>query len=92
MGRGPGAGPPAGDLDPLIGLNDERKPLRSRLLAVPSLKARYLSHVRSLAERWLDWETLGPIVERYRTLIEPVVEADTEEAELLCLVPEFRLP
>jgi len=83
MGRGPGSGPPAGDLDPLIGLDDQRKPLRSRLLAVPLLKARYLSHVRTLAEQWLDWETLGPIVQRYRTLIEPVVEADTKKLSSL---------
>ena len=83
LGRGPGSGPPAGDLDPLVGLNDQRKPLRSRLLAVPALEARYLSHVHTLAEQWLDWETLGPIVERYRTLIEPVVEADTKKLSSL---------
>ena len=83
MGRGPGSGPPSGDLDPLIGLDNQRTPLRSRLLAVPALKARYLSHVRTLAERWLDWETLGPIVERYRVLIEPVVEADTRKLSSL---------
>ena len=79
MGRGSGPGPPAGDLDPLVGLQDKRMPLRSRLLAVPALKARYLSHVRTLAERWLDWATLGPIVEQYRGLIEPVLEADTRK-------------
>ncbi len=63
-GRGPGAGPrPAAvDLDPLIGLDDARKPLRSRLLAVPALKARYLDHVRTIADEWLDWEELGPVV------------------------------
>jgi CotH kinase protein len=83
LGRGPGSGPPAGDLDPLVGSKDQRKPLRSRLLAVPSLKARYLSHVRMLAERWLDWETLAPIVERYRGLIEPVLEADTRKLSSL---------
>jgi spore coat protein CotH len=62
--RGPG-GPGAGrrssgyDLDPLIGLDDLRKPLRSRLLAVPRLKARYLAHVRTIAEDKLDWKKLG---------------------------------
>ena len=29
------------DLDPLVGLDNERTPLRSKLLAVPALKARY---------------------------------------------------
>src|SRR5207248_2118850 len=39
---GGGARPGSGfDLDPLVALNDARKPLRSRLLAVPSLKAKY---------------------------------------------------
>ena len=54
-------GTPSGiELDPLVGLNDARKPLRSRLLAVPALKARYLDHVRTIAEDWLDWNKLKP--------------------------------
>ena len=78
---GPGGGPrPQGvDLDPLVGLNDARMPLRSRLLAVPALKERYLRHVRTIAEEWLDWDKLGPIVARYRALIEKEVEADTRK-------------
>jgi Ca2+-binding EF-hand superfamily protein len=78
---GPGAGrrPPGVELDPLIGLDDARKPLRSRLLAVPALKARYLDHVRTIAEKELDWEVLGPVVKRYRSLIEKEVEADTRK-------------
>jgi hypothetical protein len=35
--------------------------------------------VRTLAEHWLDWQTLGPIVGRYRALIEEEVEADTRK-------------
>jgi hypothetical protein len=87
-GRGPG-GPggfggggerPSGvALDPLIGLNDTRKPLRSRLLAVPALKERYLKHVRIIAEVELDWKNLGPTVASYRKLIEKDVEADTKK-------------
>ncbi len=67
------------DLDPLVGLDNERTPLRSKLLAVPALKARYLSHVRTIAETWLDWKTLGPIVERDRALIEQEIKADTRK-------------
>ena len=63
----------------LVGLDDARKPLRSRLLAVPGLKARYLEHVRTIAEDWLDWNKLGPVVARYRALIEKEVEADTRK-------------
>ncbi len=77
-GRG-GPRPANVDLDPLVGLNDTRKPLRSRLLAVPSLRARYLEHVRTIAEDWLDWNRLGPVVARYRTLIDKDVEDDTRK-------------
>src|SRR5262249_50235848 len=56
-----------------------RTPLRSRLLKVPSLRARYLTHVRTIAEDWLDWAKLGPVVGRYRALIEKDVEADTRK-------------
>ncbi|APW62314.1 CotH kinase family protein [Paludisphaera borealis] len=81
---GPGGMGAAGvDLDPLVGLDNERTPLRSKLLAVPALKARYLSHVKTIAETWLDWKTLGPIVERYRALIEKEIEADTRKLSSL---------
>ena len=66
-------------LDPLVGLTDASKPLRSKLLAVPALKERYLSFVRTIAEDHLDWQKLGPKVEAYATLIRPYVEADTKK-------------
>lgn len=80
--RGPEGGPPRGpsvDLDPLIGLEDVRKPLRSKVLAVPSLRTRYLQHVHTIAEKSLDWKTLGPVVAQYRSLIEKEIEADTRK-------------
>jgi hypothetical protein len=92
--RGPGAGGPGGgpsggpggrggpanvDLDPLVGLDNDRTPLRSRLLKVPSLKARYLAHVKTIADEWLDWKKLGPIVAKYQDLIEPEIKADTRK-------------
>jgi hypothetical protein len=67
------------DLDPLVGLDDASKPLRSKLLAVPELRARYLGYVRDIAERWLDWKTLGPLVERHQALIAGAVKADTRK-------------
>ena len=66
-------------LDPLVGLDDEKKPLRSKLLAVESLRTRYLSDVSTLAERDLNWNQLGPVVARYRKLIEIEVAADTRK-------------
>jgi hypothetical protein len=67
------------DLDPLIGLEDERMPLRGRLLKLPHFKAQYLEHVREIAEQDLDWQHLGTIVAAERALIEEAVKADTRK-------------
>jgi hypothetical protein len=89
-GRGPGVFGPDGprmgggggvELDPLVGLTNSRTPLRSRLLTVPSLRAKYLDHVRTIAEQSLDWNKLGPVVAQFRELIEHEVTADTRKLE-----------
>jgi spore coat protein CotH len=67
------------DLDPLIGLDDANKPLRSRLLAVPALRAKYAGYVRDIAEKWLDWRTLEPLVRQYQGLVSEDVKADTKK-------------
>lgn len=67
------------NLDPLVAMDDARKPLRSRLLAVPSLRERYLSNIRAIAENSLDWATFGSEVARHRSLIAAEVEADTRK-------------
>jgi spore coat protein CotH len=77
-GRGRGMfGRATVELDPLIGLDDASKPLRSKLLAVPALRERYLGYVRDIATKWLDWNTLGPRVKKYQALIAADVKADT---------------
>lgn len=75
-GRG-GAGSGGASLDPLVGLNDAAMPLRSRLLAVPELQKRYLEIMLDIAERWLDWETLGPLAQEYYDLIDADMAVDT---------------
>lgn len=80
LGGGPG-GSAGVDLDPLVALNDPRKPLRSKVLAVPSLRAKYLANVRTIAEKALDWKQLGPVVAGHRRLIEKEVELDTRKLE-----------
>ena len=55
------------------------KPLRSKLLAVPALRAAYLSYVREIADKWLDWKTLGPLAQKYHALIAADVKADTRK-------------
>jgi hypothetical protein len=83
FGRGPGG--PGGmmhggpDLDPLIGLDNERTPLRGRLLKLPKLREKYLAHVREIAEGSLDWSKLGPTVAKHRQLIEQAVQQDTRK-------------
>jgi hypothetical protein len=71
---GPGAQP-----DPLVALDDTNKALRHRLLAVPALRDRYLTYVGDIAEKWLDWNRLGPLVETYRSLIADDVIRDTRK-------------
>ena len=82
-GRGRGGrgmfGGASAELDPLVGLDDTTKPLRSKLLAVPALRERYLSYVRDIAQKHLDWKTLGPRVEGYQALIAEDVKADTRK-------------
>ena len=38
-----------------------------------------MSHVRTLAEDWLDWSELKPDVESLVASIDPIVEADTRK-------------
>jgi hypothetical protein len=82
-GRGFGFGgvPPSAVLDPLVGLNDTSKPLRSKLLAVPALRTRYLGYVRQIAEKWLDWKRLGPLAERYQAIIAGEVREDSRKLD-----------
>jgi spore coat protein CotH len=80
-GRGPGG--PGGEggvtLDMFTGINNPARPLISKLLAVPALKARYAGYVQQIAEKWLDWKTLGPIVAAHRALIQKEVIRDTKK-------------
>jgi hypothetical protein len=80
-GRGPGG--PGGEggvtLDIYTGIDNPARPLISRLLAVPALKARYTGYVNQIAQKWLDWNVLGPMVARHRALIESEVIKDTKK-------------
>ncbi|MCR4415851.1 MAG: hypothetical protein NUV77_25840, partial [Thermoguttaceae bacterium] len=65
--RQPGQSP-AG-LDPLAGIDSPVRPLVRRLLSNRHLRARYLAHVRTLVDEWLDWTVVEPCFEDYRALI-----------------------
>ena len=81
MGPPPGPRVEGVKLEPLIAAEDASKPLLSKLLAVPSLRQRYLAHVRAMTDRWLDWRRLGPIASRYHSLIAAEVAADTRKLD-----------
>ena len=66
-------------LDPLVGLNDDSKPLRSRLLAVPALRERYLGYVRDIAEKQMDWTKVEPRVRQLQALIDPDIKVDSRK-------------
>jgi hypothetical protein len=76
-GRGGGAEQP----EPLTTLDDPNKALRHKLLAAPGLRTRYLHYVGDIADKWLDWKRLGPLVERYQTLIADDVARDTRKLD-----------
>jgi hypothetical protein len=78
-GRAGGAAQP----DPLAALDDPNKALRHKLLAVPAFRTRYLAYVGDIAEKWLDWNRLGPLVAKYQALIAPDVERDTRKHDTM---------
>ena len=67
--------------DPLAAMDDPNKALRHKLLTSPSLRARYLAYVGDIADKWLDWQRLGPRVETYKKLIEADVARDTRKLD-----------
>jgi Ca2+-binding EF-hand superfamily protein len=66
-------------LDPLVGLDSERMPLRSKLLAVPEYRARYLQLLRTIAEKSLTHNTLSPVIAQYRKLLDAEIKMDTRK-------------
>ena len=66
------------ELDPLASMTD-RFPLRSKLLAIPELKLKYLKHLKSIASNDLSPETFGPLVEKLKTVIEKEIKKDTRK-------------
>ena len=74
-----GGGANGSQPDPMVLADDPYKPIASKLLSVPSLRTRYLGTVRDIAEKWLDWNKLGPVVQKTQALIAPEVANDTHK-------------
>ena len=66
-------------MDPLVAIDDPGKPLRSRLLAVPALRERYLAYVRQIAQKSMDWNALTPFIQSSHALIAADVRTDTRK-------------
>ena len=76
-GRAGGAAQP----EPLTTLDDPNKALRQKLLAVPEWRRQYLLYIGDIAEKWLDWNRLGPLIARYEKLIAGDVAKDTRKLD-----------
>jgi hypothetical protein len=80
MGRRGGQNiPDDATLDIFAGANDPNKALLYRLLAVPALRARYVRYVKDIAQNWMDWKKLAPLVQQWQSLIAADVKADTRK-------------
>ena len=66
-------------LSPVALEDDTMRPVVRRLLAIPHLRARYLAHVRTIADEWLDWNRLQPIIAEYQSLADAEVKADDKK-------------
>jgi hypothetical protein len=75
-GRGGGGGV---SLNPFVAQYDTSKPIISKILAVPALRAKYVRFIGEIAEKAFDWTTLGPVVKQYRELIAAEVARDTRK-------------
>lgn len=80
-GRPPGGGNNEQDLklSPFEGEENQRLAMLHRLLANPIIRSRYVAHVRTITEQWLDWKKVGPLIEEYHNLISDEVKADTRK-------------
>jgi hypothetical protein len=59
------------------GANDPNQALLSRLVAVPALRARYVAYTKDIAQNWLDWKKMGPLVAQRQSLIAADVKIDS---------------
>ena len=86
--RYPGGGGPGGGsriqvegvkLSPFAGEENEARPLLSRLMANPRIRARYLAHVRTIHEEWLESGRLEAQFETFHSLIKDHVRKDVKK-------------
>lgn len=64
---------------PFYNANKVNYPLLNRLLAVPSIRQRYLAHFRTLLQDDLNPDITNPLIDQYDALINAGVQADTKK-------------
>jgi spore coat protein CotH len=55
-------------------------PLMNRLFQIPSLRQRYIHHLKTLINEYTSATALDPLLNTYKNLIDPLVEADPKKA------------
>ncbi len=58
---------------------DIKYPLMNRLFAVPGLRQRYLAHVRTILQQYMDPAVVHPQIDAYASLIGPLVQNDPKK-------------
>ncbi|MEE2685857.1 MAG: CotH kinase family protein [Planctomycetota bacterium] len=74
-----GGGHGSVDLDPLQGVESDRMPLRSKVLAVPAYREKYLAYVRTIAEIDFDIAAMVSFIDDNRALVIEEIKADTRK-------------
>ena len=66
-------------LDIFSGEDHPGIPIVGKLLKNPEVRARYVAHVRTIHQQWIDWKKVKPLIEGYRNLIGDEVKQDTRK-------------
>ena len=86
--RRPGGGGPgnwswgeltSGMVSPTTHIDNDTRPAISRLLNIPEWKARYIAHVNTVVDEWLNWDVLEPVITEYHNLIDEEVREDEKK-------------
>ena len=70
--------PRDGSLDLMAGAQDPNK-VMFRLMEAPKLRARYIALCQEIAKKWLDWQYLGGLADKYQGMIKEDVLKDTRK-------------
>ena len=78
-----GPGMPSGlrgpELEPFYNADNEDRPLMYKMFQIPHLKARYRHHLKTITEEWITWDKIGPLVNKYASLIGDEIKKDVRK-------------